>query len=211
MIIHQIYGLLDDGPMPELFTKLQKKVKAFASKNNYQYKLWGKKDIENLANKYPKYKSMINNARYNIMKVDIGRFLILYDRGGLYMDLDVEPKISKLKDYDFALSTSSKGSKFNMEVVQGKKGNQLLLDYLDYVKEQIAEKSKMDIYKTRKGRFVLHTTGPYSLIRWVKKNKLKPETYNVNNSTNYNNKPVFNLTGNEDFLSYPSASWVGKD
>ena len=68
MIIHQIYGLLDDGPMPELFTKLQKKVKAFASKNNYQYKLWNKSEVENLVNKYPKYKNQINNVRYEISK-----------------------------------------------------------------------------------------------------------------------------------------------
>lgn len=207
MIIHQIYGLLDDGPMPELFSKLQKKVKAFASKNNYQYKLWNKSEVDKLVNKYPKYKSMVNNARFKIMKVDIARFLILHDRGGLYLDLDIEPKISKLKDYDLAFGISK--GKVNMEVIQSKKGNELLLNYLDYVKEQIAEKSKMDIYKTRKGRFVLNTTGPYSLARWIKKDKIKPDYYNANISTNP--PPKFNLVGNEEFLSYPSVSWMGKD
>jgi len=207
MIIHQIFIPFDDKGMSELFLKSQKKVKAFASKNNYQYKLWSERDIDSLVNKYPNYKSMVNNARYKIMKVDIARYLILHNRGGLYLDLDIEPKISKLKDYDLAFGMSK--GKVNIAVIQSKKGNQQILDYLDYVKEQIAEKSKMDIYKVRKGRYVLHTTGPYSLDRWIKKNKLKPDIYNANIATNP--PPKLNLVGNEDFMAYPSVSWMGKD
>ena len=206
MIIHQIYGLLDDGEMPELFVKAQEKVKDFAAENNYEYKLWNKSDIDLLEQKYPLYQSMLDNVRYKIMKVDIARFLILHDSGGLYLDLDIEPKITKLKDYDFAVGMSK--NKVNMEVIQSTKGNPLLLDYLDYVAEQIDEKSKIEIYKKWKGRFVLHTTGPYSLQRWIKKNKLKPYTYNANNSST--SPPKLNLVGDEEFISYPSGSWLGK-
>ena len=71
--------------------------------------------------------------------------------GGLYLDLDIEPKIKKLKDYDFAIASACKG-KYNVDVIQSKKKNPLNLSYLDYINTQISEKSKMNIYKIWKSR-----------------------------------------------------------
>ena len=47
MKIHQIYYdfSMENKPMPNMFSELQKKVKLFASKNGYSYKFWNKKKI----------------------------------------------------------------------------------------------------------------------------------------------------------------------
>tara|TARA_R110002050_G_scaffold11608_3_gene39015 strand:- start:3633 stop:4259 length:627 start_codon:yes stop_codon:yes gene_type:complete len=205
MIIHQIFYDFEgkNKPMPDLYKTLQEKVKKFSKKNNYTYKLWNLSMINSLINKYPKLKPLFNNVRYEIMKVDMLKFLILYDKGGLYLDLDIEPKLKKLKDFDLAFAFSKK---YNVDVIQSKKGNPLLLSYLDYVKEQISVKSKMDIYKMWKMRYVLHTTGPSSLNRWIKKEKIKVGAYRVNNATT--NPTKLNLIGNEEFLDYPSGYWA---
>lgn len=206
MIIHQIYYDFEgkNKPMPDLYKTLQEKVKKFSKKNNYTYKLWNKSMLDNLINKYRRLKPLFNNVRYEIMKVDMLKFLILFDKGGLYLDLDIEPKLKKLKDFDLAFAST--GKKFNVDVIQSKKGNPLLLSYLDYVKTQIEEKSKMDIYGERKFRYVLQTTGPSALTRWIKKEKINPNTYRVNDATT--NPPKLNLIGNEDFQDYPSGYWA---
>ena len=197
------------GDFPQMFQELSDIVKIFCKRNGYKYKVWNEKMSQNLINKYPQYKSMYNNVKYPIMRVDIIRFLILYHEGGLYLDFDIEPKIKKLKDYDWAVSVyNRKSPKYNMEAIQSKKGNQLNLDYLDYVKTQIKEKDKISIYNQWKIRYVLNTTGPRSLTRFIKENKIKPQTYKVNNSTT--NPNSMNLEGGEEFLSYPSGSWIGK-
>tara|TARA_R110002126_G_scaffold67703_6_gene171333 strand:- start:2290 stop:2919 length:630 start_codon:yes stop_codon:yes gene_type:complete len=206
MIIHQIFYDFSgkNEPMPQLYKTLQEKVKKFSKRNNYTYKFWNKSMIDKLINKYARYKPLLNNVRYEIMRVDMVKFLILYDSGGLYLDMDIQPKLNKLKDYDLAFAST--GKKFNVDVIQSKKGNPLLLSYLDYVKEQINEKSKIDIYWERKFRFVLHTTGPNALTRWIKKEKINPNTYRVNDATT--NPPQLNLIGNEDFQDYPSGYWA---
>ena len=125
---------------------------------------------------------MYYSVKYDIMKVDIIRFLILHKYGGLYADLDIFPKLKKLKDKDLIISYK-KGQKrehFEMEVVQSKKNNKFLLDFLDHVKKQIKEKNKVKIYDTWKARYVYQTTGPYSLHRFLKENNIEPDKYIIN-------------------------------
>ena len=207
MIIHQIFGLLDDE-MPELFVNCKKKVLEWCFKNNYDYILWDKKKCESLIERFPEYKSLYQNVKYKIMKVDIIRFLILFEYGGVYLDLDIIPNIEELKPYQFAIAykIAPKREHYEMEIIQSFKENNLLLQFLDYVKTQIIEKDKIDIYKTWKCRYVYQTTGPFSFTRFVKINKLLIDKYNINEPTTKNN--MLNLNGDEDFISYPSCSYL---
>lgn len=208
--IHQIFGLMGDDELPPLFKKSQKAFKSFCKKNNYKYKLWNKKSCEKLVEKYKKYKKLYYSVKYDIMKVDIIRFLILHKYGGLYADLDIFPKLKKLKIGDLIIhyKKGKKREHFEMEVIQSKKNNQVLLDYLDYVKTQIKEKNKIKIYDTWKARYVYHTTGPHSLHRFLKINNIHPDTYNINEPLTKNNS--LNLKGDEHFISYPSCSYLDK-
>ena len=139
-----------------------------------KYNLFDDKKADTLMRKYPEFYSMWKNVRYDIMKVDILRFVILYHYGGFASDLDVLPITEDLNEVlkknltseDNILIFTPKRI-FNYEVIYSKKGNPYFLDFLRYVKEQIDIKSKLKIYDTWKGRFVLQTTGPRSFKRFI--------------------------------------------
>ena len=208
MKIHQVYWSFDGSDMNDLFKECSLKIKEFSQEHGHKYKLWNERNCETLIKKYPQYEELYHSVRYPIMKVDIIRFLILHKEGGIYFDMDIKPSVKELKDAPFIVSVYHDKGKvmYNMEVLQSKKGNEFCLDYLNYVKSQVEEKDAIDIYNTWKSRYVLQTTGPKCLSRFIKKNKLCLETYNVNNSTTNPNK--MNLEFNEDFISYPSGSWI---
>lgn len=205
MKVHQIFGLLGDE-ISELFVNCSKKVKDWCFNNNYDYVLWDKNMCDNLINSYPEYKDLYDNVKYPIMKVDIIRFLILHKYGGLYIDMDCIPNIKKLDDDNFkvAYKIGKKRQHYEMEIIQSYKDNKLLLEFLDYVKIQIEEKNKIDIYNTWKGRYIYHTTGPYSLNRFLKNKEVKK--FIINEALTKTN--LLNLNGNEDFISYPSCSYM---
>tara|TARA_A100000171_G_C2068558_1_gene113559 strand:+ start:106 stop:729 length:624 start_codon:yes stop_codon:yes gene_type:complete len=203
MKVHQIFGLLDDE-MPVLFLTCSKKVKEWCFNNNYDYVLWNKDMCDNLVKSYPEYQELYNNVRYKIMKVDIVRFLILHKYGGIYIDMDIIPKLISVKENDFkiAYKIAPKRRHYEMEVIQSFKENNLLLQFLDYVKTQIEEKDKIEIYDTWKARYVYQTTGPYSLNRFLKNKNIDKFIINEPNEKN------LNLNGNEDFVSFPSCSYM---
>ena len=208
MIIHQIFGLLGDD-MPDLFKTLIPKITDFSTRNNYKYIFWNKVMCDELVKfHYPQYEELYNNVKYPIMKVDIVRFLILHRYGGIYIDMDCIPVIKKLKVSDFVVAYKKglKREHYEMEILQSKKNNYLLLEFLNYVKEQIIEKDKIEIYKTWKARYVYHTTGPYSLTRFLKKNKINPDKYIIN-EPDLKTKSL-NILGGEEFISYPSCSYL---
>jgi mannosyltransferase OCH1-like enzyme len=207
MIVHQVFGLLDDGSMNDLFLTNQKIVMDWCSKNNYDYKLWTADDCTELIKKYYIYIDLYNSVKYKIMKVDIIRFIILYEHGGLYIDLDCIPNIDKIKDNNFIVSykIGLKREHYELEIIQSlTKNNSILLEYLDYVKTQIEEKDKIDIYKIWKGRYIYHTSGPYCFSRFIKNKNI--DKYIINEPLTKDKS--LNLNGNEEFISYPSCSYL---
>jgi len=84
MKIHQIY--LDyDGFWPDIF---QESKDSWSSIPNTEYKLWSSEDIEELVKKYPDMGELYHRVQYPIQRVDLARWIIIYDQGGLYADLD---------------------------------------------------------------------------------------------------------------------------
>lgn len=214
MNVHQLFGFIGDGDMPDMFKDNQNKVIEFCNVNNYKYKLWTPQDADDLFIGYEKYRPLYDNVRYSIMKVDIIRFIILHKYGGLYLDLDVEPKLKSLKPYDLACSVKiiEHGRKvWEIEILQSCKDNPVLLQYLDYVITQVDEKNKITIYNDWKLRYVCQTTGPYSFTRFIKKNKIKIIEYKSNHPRIDKSKKdagdMGKVDGDEDFISYPSISW----
>lgn len=219
MKVHQLFGFLGDTTMPSLFIDNQQKVLEFCKRNNYDYKLWTPNDVISLMDEYSDYKDMYESVRYDIMKVDIIRFIILHKHGGVYLDLDISPQIDMFRNYDFASSTkyieNPKGKRkiYEIEVLQSEINNPAIIQYLDYVKSQIERNNNIEIYKKWKGRYIMNSTGPFCFTRFIKKNKINIDEYKTNHcfiDVKKKDGAVYNITGDEDFISAPSASWYAK-
>ena len=217
MIIHQVYGLFrDDKPMNKLFLRSNKMWEKYAQENGYTYKLWCADECDELVNTYSDIKKYYHSVRHNIMKCDIIRYLILYQFGGMYVDLDVMPNknVIKIDPEKFTLCNYvNKNTDFDIEIIVSQKYNIDLYNFLLYIPKQIEEKNNIDIYTNWKVRYVFQTTGPRSFIRFCKENDIKYDTI-----------PTYHLSEDErldeidlekyaqyDCLSYYSLSYmVGK-
>jgi hypothetical protein len=87
--IHQIWL---GSPLPKKYKHFQQLIKKFHP--DWEYKLWTDNDIKNL--------ELINQQTYDAApnfgeKSDIARYEILYNFGGIYLDIDVEC----LRSFDF--------------------------------------------------------------------------------------------------------------
>lgn len=172
MIIHQIYGLFNDGKeMPPLFQASSKAWSEYCDKNNHIYKLWNKEQVEELINTYTDLKYFYD-VKYPVMKCDIARFIIVYQFGGLYVDLDVLPNKESIDIQEDKLTLCkyiNKKELCDIEIIYSPKYNKLLYEYVsDYIPKQIEKKDKIDIYKNWKIRYIFQTTGPQSFIRFIK-------------------------------------------
>ena len=214
-IVHQIFYDFYGSGMNQLFQDSAKRFRAWAEGNGYEYMLWSEEDCGKLMEEYADYADMYTFARYPIMQVDIARLCILHKMGGLYADLDVFPQLDKMKFCDFALAVdkTSKGQKkkgaVTNEIMQSSKGSPVLIGFLDYIKSQIKEKENISVYKERKARFVLHTTGPYALHRFLKLNNINCERYTTNQlefGKAWKYKGLGNTHG-VDFICHHSLSW----
>ena len=126
------------------------------------------------------------------MRADICRIAILHSYGGLYADLDVYPNrktyapasLVVQKVFTTGHRTAMKkwlpaknkhnrplqSNVFDMEVLIGKAGNPIFLEWLQLVCKEIAEKNyaKSLYWQTCKMRYIWHTTGPKCMTRFLR-------------------------------------------
>jgi len=178
--VHQIFYNIGKGELHEIpaFYKCYKHNKAYCSKNNIKYKLWSEKDVVKLLNKpkNKKYKKLYYDFDQDIQRIDFARLMILWNLGGIYIDLDICIKDKKSIKHLFDLPyffVKWHTSRLPYNALLGThKNTQLYEDILEHCKESYYEKRKQPIYKKWKGRFVFQTTGHFMLQRVLKKNKI---------------------------------------
>jgi mannosyltransferase OCH1-like enzyme len=93
-IIHQTWKTTD---IPPRFQRAVDSVKRYHA--DWEYRLWTDEDIDNYVREHHAdfYPAFVAFPRH-IMRVDLIRYLILYDMGGVYCDLDYE----FLRPYDYS-------------------------------------------------------------------------------------------------------------
>ena len=217
MIIHQIYGLFNDGKeMPPLFQASSKAWSEYCDKNNHIYKLWDKKQVEELIDTYTNLKNYYYDVKYPIMKCDIARFIIVYQFGGLYVDLDVLPnkEIINIDENKLTLCKYiNKKEECDIEMLYAPKQFLPLWEFVAlYVPKQIEEKDNIDVYKNWIIRYVFQTTGPQSFRRYLKNKKLEfniIKTIHLEKNEKYGEINIDEIQGIEDIdcLSYFSLSY----
>ena len=179
-MIHQIYGIFDDGiPLHEIpvFKKNVERTKKFCRENNYHYKMWNLKDCEELVvEKYPEYICLWSEFRYPIQRCDFIRYLILHEYGGWYVDCDVYPtqNLDSLLGFDECFTTWSNDHQrkpYNAVMYSVAK-NPLFIEIMKEVEKRVIEKQAIKQYDTWKGRLVFYTTGHHMLAKIVPKSSI---------------------------------------
>ena len=179
-IIHQVYGIFDDGvPLEKIdvFATNVEKTKDFCIEHDIKHIMWDlKKSTELINTDFPQYKKLWNDFSVPIMRADFIRYCILYKYGGIYVDCDIHPieNIDHLflKEYFFVRWNDDKKKLPYNAILGGQKGEPIYDEIMKHCKESYYEKKKQPIYKQWKGRLVFQTTGHYMLQRVIKKNKV---------------------------------------
>lgn len=147
--IHQIWF----GDMPESHKRLIPKI--IEKHPDWEYKLWGEKDLDN----YP----MINKDMFKLIsnvgaKSDIARYEILYNEGGVYLDSDFEMvgSFDELIDTDFFTGVGHSNEPMVFNGLIGSIKNSLILENLLY-----NLKEKFDFNNEVIKEDPMHLTGPY--------------------------------------------------
>jgi mannosyltransferase OCH1-like enzyme len=156
--------------------------------SDFEYKMWNDDDLDALVKeKFPEFWDYYKNYDTKIKKIDAARYCILYEYGGMYVDMDFlcyknfwnmipQDKIS-LVESPFT----------TIEYLQ----NSLMIS-------PIKQKFWLDVLeeaKKRTGKFVVDATGPRLLSDCYFKNKtginiLRKEIYNPDKNVEYNTKMV---------------------
>lgn len=89
-VMHFVYGLWDDAPMPQAFADNMAAWKA--ANPGFGTKVWDRAAVEELVReRYPEAWDVYRALGRNVQRADLARYLIVYDRGGWYADLDCVP------------------------------------------------------------------------------------------------------------------------
>ena len=93
--IHQIWFQKKDSSNPpgyiqsEDYRNCQFTYLDFADKNGWEYTLWSEPEVQQLVEEsFPEFLDQYNSIDSIIKKVDCARLMILYEYGGLYVDMD---------------------------------------------------------------------------------------------------------------------------
>ena len=185
-IIHQIYFNLTDREIDEI-EEFKQSSDICKNQKGYEYKLWSEDDCQNLIDEhYSDYKSLYDNFRFEIQKIDFIRFCILHKFGGVYIDLDMfilKPLCDLLKGKKYVFhnvkDVQPNWSLIENDFMASIEGSPLWLDIMKECKTNYYEKLGVNVYETWKGRFIMQTTGPRFLSRYFKNKFPNYKPFNI--------------------------------
>ncbi|MDB9372523.1 glycosyltransferase [Nodularia sphaerocarpa] len=82
--------------MPNHYIKFLSKIK---SKYSFKFLQWGRNDVEQFVDSYfPEISTLYRNLPFSIQRADIIRYMLMYELGGIYADLDIVPVKKNIAD-----------------------------------------------------------------------------------------------------------------
>lgn len=164
-IIHQVWEGRTEPSMPK---RLQILSESWKEENpNWEYHLWNGEEMDRLVEThFPKYLSLYKNFPHNVQRWDSIRYMILYQYGGVYADLDSEcfrPIDPLMENVNIGFGEEPPfhdGSMIRIgnAFMASEQGHPGWLAILEEISQNYSEKSS--IVNT-----VLHTTGPNMIHR----------------------------------------------
>jgi mannosyltransferase OCH1-like enzyme len=168
-IIHQIW-LQGEDQVPSKYDSYIQSVKQLHA--DWEYKLWDDKKISALLDKYPDWKIIYDGFPYLHQKVDYAKYVILWEQGGTYLDIDVialkalDPLINRLAASQLIVSAlrtnffencivCQRAECINNGVIISKPQSVVLLEIIDHINKNNSCSSI-----TPKFFCIMRTTGP---------------------------------------------------
>lgn len=212
--IHQIYFNLLGKELNEI-ELFQKSHECCKSQDGFEYKLWTEQECDELIkNDFPKYYDFYHNFRFPIQKIDFVRFAILRKFGGIYIDLDmfiIKSLKPMLKQKLVLHNIQHIKPKFSFieNDFMASEPIELWDKVMQYCVLNYNEFKTRNIYDIWKGRFILHTTGPYFMNRFVKKfiPKYKPKKI-VMTKWDTEESPIFYIRDHKANTWIDNDTWV---
>ena len=174
-IIHQIFFNIQNKELTDIDVFYRSHLNC-SNQQGFEYILWNEKDCKKLIKEdYNHYLEFYNNLRFDIQRLDFVRFCILHKYGGFYIDLDMfilndlTPLLNNTKVFHNIKYVKANYSFIENDFIGSIKNYEMWYYVMNECVKNYKEKSEIEIYKTWKGRFVLQTTGPKFLSRFVKK------------------------------------------
>ena len=148
-VVHQIFYNIGKGELHEIprFQECYQKNKKECKKQGIQYKLWSRKMVEKLLEK-PKnrrFKKVYYDFDVDIMRIDFARYMILWNFGGIYVDLDIcmiGKPIKSLFEKDYFFVRWHNSSLPYNAILGTKPNNPLYLEILEHCEESYYKKKK---------------------------------------------------------------------
>ena len=172
----------------QIFLKVEKNLNEFPlfEKNKLEWQKycndWGFKyifiDDNNYVDYLGEHVEFYNNLEFIWMKIDFLRYLVINKLGGIYIDLDIEPKhdadLYDLLDMKYIINKWQDPKTLKWEVTNSILGAMEgdLTPLIEYVKNETERCRKIPCYKIRKIRFMLHTVGVRAFKRWCRIKKI---------------------------------------
>lgn len=178
------------------------------------YKLWTDEDNRNLIkNKYSWFLPIYDAYPHVIQRVDVARYFILYEYGGVYSDLDIYP-IKPIDEYvsgteEAYFSLSSNYRCFTNSIMASKKGAPFWLEVFEELKiGKIPFPANLSRHFT-----IMCTTGPMMLDKVILKhyNTLGFLPVGFRNYATNERIDLANLKPNTITLPLVGSSWCGFD
>jgi len=124
------------------------------------------------------YADFYNSLEFVWMQIDFLRYLVINKIGGIYIDLDIEPKpetdLHDLLDMKYIINYWTNPKNGIREVTNSILGSEPgeLKPLIEYVIGETERCRNILCYRIRKIRFMLHTVGVRAFKRWCKAKKI---------------------------------------
>lgn len=133
---------------------------------NWTYILWTDNDIRNhIATYHPQFLELHDSYEYPIQRVDMIRYFILYDYGGVYSDLDLYPTKNiesfLYNNTDYFVFSANSDCFTNALMISRKKSN-IMKEIINNLKQSYYNPPWWSFGKHLK---IMNTTGPLFLTR----------------------------------------------
>jgi mannosyltransferase OCH1-like enzyme len=219
-IIHQVWIQFDPDSPKQIednpkFKIQQDRVVSFCKTNNIDYKLWTDETASTLMkDKYPQHIEFYNNLRYPVQRTNFLRLLVLYEFGGLYIDMDISPirKLDEVWEQNEFFIRWDRDHQVYTAVMGSSTKSELFDDIIKHFYESYNDKKDMVYYRKWKGKFIYHTSSRHMILRVLKRYK-KEHNKDIKlwNVLSVDKKNLKCVGENPMFLDYNVNSWDVKN